>query len=116
MKQKKLIFKINADVYFSYGSTKQQQKKCKSYIFGLCCCFSHPILLVSTIIEMQQHLKKVNNRIHVKITCRVFDPSLLNNKTTVTYVMMQTTQKDSFFKIIDSLMKYMGVWKPVKSF
>ena len=23
--------------------------------------------------------------------------------------MMQTTQKDSFFKIIDSLMKYMGV-------
>ena len=61
---------------------------------------------------MQQHLNKVNNRIHVKITCRVFDPSL-NNKTTVTYVMMQTTQKDSFFKIIDSLKKYMGVWKPV---
>ena len=29
--------------------------------------------------------------------------------------MMQTTQKDSFFKIIDSLMKYMGVWKPVIS-
>ena len=27
--------------------------------------------------------------------------------------MMQTTQKDSYFKIIDSLMKYMGVWKPV---
>ena len=53
----------------------------------------------STIIEMQQHLNKVNNRIHVKITCRVFDPSL-NNKTTVTYIMMQTTQKDSFFKII----------------
>ena len=26
---------------------------------------------------------------------------------------MQTTQKDSYFKIIDSLMKYMGVWKPV---
>ena len=25
--------------------------------------------------------------------------------------MMQTTQKDSFFKIIDSLKKYMGVWK-----
>ena len=64
---------------------------------------------------MQQHLNKVNNRIHVKITCRVFDPSL-NNKTRVTYVMMQTTQKDSFFKIIDSLMKYMGVWKPVIRF
>ena len=64
---------------------------------------------------MQQHLNKVNNRMHVKITCRVFDPSL-NNKTTVTLnVMMQTTQKDSFFKIIDSLMKYMGVWKPVIS-
>ena len=29
--------------------------------------------------------------------------------------MMQTTQKDSFFKIIDSLMKYMGVWKLVIS-
>ena len=29
--------------------------------------------------------------------------------------MMQTTQKDSFFKIIDSLMKYVGVWKPVIS-
>ena len=29
--------------------------------------------------------------------------------------MMQTTQKDSFFKIIDSLMKYMEVWKPVIS-
>ena len=29
--------------------------------------------------------------------------------------MMQTTQKDSYFKIIDSLMKYMGVWKPVIS-
>ena len=28
---------------------------------------------------------------------------------------MQTTQKDSFFKIIDSLMKYMGVWKLVIS-
>ena len=55
---------------------------------------SCPIHLVSTIIEMQQHLNKVNNRIHVKITCRVFDLSL-NNKTTVTYVMMQTTQKDS---------------------
>ena len=64
---------------------------------------------------MQQHLKKVNKRIHVKITCRVFNLSLLNNKTTVTYAMMQTTQKDSFFKIIDSLMKYMGVWKPVIS-
>ena len=63
---------------------------------------------------MQQHLNKVNNRIHVKITFRVFDPSL-NNKTTVTYVMMQTTHKDSFFKIIDSLMKYMGIWKPVIS-
>ena len=57
---------------------------------------------------MQQHLKKVNNRIHVKITCRVFDPSLLNNKTTVTYVMMQTTQKDSFFKIIDSNIEIYG--------
>ena len=29
--------------------------------------------------------------------------------------MMQTTQKDSFFKIIDSVMKYMAVWKPVIS-
>ena len=29
--------------------------------------------------------------------------------------MMQTTHKDSFFKIIDSLMKYMGIWKPVIS-
>ena len=66
-------------------------------IFGHCCCFSRPIHLVSTIIEMQQHLNKVNNRIHVKITFRVFDPSL-NNKTTVTYIMMQTKQKDSFFK------------------
>ena len=28
-------------------------------IFGHCCCFSHPIHLVSTIIEMQQHLRKV---------------------------------------------------------
>ena len=71
-------------------------KKNVNLIFGHCCCFSHPIHLVSTIIEMQQHLNKVNNRIHVKITCRIFDPSL-NNKTTVTYVMMQTTQKDSFF-------------------
>ena len=25
---------------------------------------------------MQQHLNKVNNRRHVKITCRVFDPYL----------------------------------------
>ena len=49
---------------------------------------------------MRQHLNKVNNRIHVKIICGVFDPAL-NNKTTVTYVMMQTTQKDLFFKIID---------------
>ena len=56
---------------------------------------------------MQQHLNKVNNRIHVKITCRVFDPSL-NNKTRVTYVMMQTTQKDSFFKIIDSNIEIYG--------
>ena len=87
-----------------------QNKKNINLIFGHCCCFNHPIHLVSTIIEMQQHLNKVNNRIHVKITCRVFDPSL-NNKTTVTYVMMQTTQKDSFFEMIDSLMKYMGVWK-----
>ena len=89
-----------------------QNKKNINLIFGHCCCFNHPIHLVSTIIEMQQHLNKVNNRIHVKITCRVFDPSL-NNKTTVTYVMMQTTQTDSFFKIIDSLIKYMGVWIPV---
>ena len=89
-----------------------QNKKNVNLIFGHWCCFSHPIHLVSTIIEMQQHLNKVNNRIHVKITFRVFDPSL-NNKTTITYVMMQTTQKDSFFKIIDLLMKYMGVWKPV---
>ena len=81
-------------------------KKNVNLIFGHCCCFSHPIHLVSTIIEMQQHLNKVNNRsrIHVKITCRVFDPSL-NNKTTVTYVMMQTTQKDSFFKIIQRAKK-----------
>ena len=91
-----------------------ENKKNVNLIFGHYCCFNHPIHLVSTIIEMQHHLNKVNNRIHVKITCRVFDPSL-NNKTTVTYVMMQTTQKDSFFKIIDSLMKYMGVWKPVIS-
>ena len=49
------------------------------------------------------------SRLHVEY----FDPSL-NNKTTVTYVMMRTTQKDSFFKLIDSLMKYMGVWKQVK--
>ena len=91
-----------------------ENKKNVNLIFGHCCCFNHPIHLVSTIIEMQQHLNKVNNRIHVKITCRVFVPSL-NNKTTVTYVMMQTTQKDSFFEIIDSLMKYMGVWKPVIS-
>ena len=87
-------------------------KKNVNLIFGHCCCFNHAIHLVSTIIEMQQHLNKVNNRIHVKITCRVFDPSL-NNKTTVTYVMMQTTQTDSFFKIIDSLIKYIGVWIPV---
>ena len=92
-----------------------QNQKNVNLIFGHCCCFNHLIHLVSTIIEMQQHLNKVNNRIHVKITCRVFDPSL-NNKTRVTYVMMQTTQKDSFFKIIDSLMKYMGVWKPVIRF
>ena len=56
---------------------------------------------------MQQHLNKVNNRIHVKIICGVFDPAL-NNKTTVTYVMMQTTQKDSFFKIIDSNIEIYG--------
>ena len=73
-----------------------QNKKRENLIFGYCYCFSHSIHLVSTIIEMQQHLNKVNNRIHVKITFRIFDPSL-NNKTTVTYVMMQTTQKDSFF-------------------
>ena len=53
---------------------------------------------------MQQHLNKINSRIHVKISCRIFDPSL-NNKTMV--LMMQTTQKDIIFKIIDSLMKYM---------
>ena len=96
----------------------QNKKKCKSYLWPRTVVASaiHPIHLVSTIIEKQQHLNKVNNRIHVKITYRVFYPSLLvNNKTTVTYVMMQTTQKDSFFKIIDSLMKYMGVWKPVIS-
>ena len=97
----------------------QNKKKCKSYLWPRTVVASaiHPIHLVSTIIEKQQHLNKVNNRIHVKITYRVFYPSLLvNNKTTVTYVMMQTTQKDSFFKIIDSLMKYMGVWKPVIRF
>ena len=53
---------------------------------------------------MQQHLNKINSRINVKISCRIFDPSL-NNKTTV--LMMQTTQKDSIFKIINSLMRYM---------
>ena len=84
-----------------------ENKKNVNLIFGHCCCFNHPIHLVSTIIEMQQHLNKVNNRIHVKITCRVFDPSL-NNKTRVTYVMMQTTQKDSFFKIIDSNIEIYG--------
>ena len=84
-----------------------QNEKKVNLIFGHCCCFSHSIHLVSTIIEMQQHLNKVNNRIHVKITFRIFDPSL-NNKTTVTYVMMQTTQKDSFFKIIDSLRNICG--------
>ena len=91
-----------------------ENKKNVNLIFGHLLLLQ-PVHLVSTIIEMQQHLNKVNNRIHVKITCRVFDLSL-NNKTTVTYVMMQTTQKDSFFKIIDSLMKYMGVWKPVIRF
>ena len=90
-------------------------KKCKSYLWPLLLLQpSYPSCKYNNIIEMQQHLNKVNNRIHVKITCRVFDLSL-NNKTTVTYVMMQTKQKDSFFKIIDSLMKYMGVSKPVIS-
>ena len=90
----------------------KQKTKNVNLIFGHCCSFSHPIHLASTIMEMQQHLNKVNNRIHAKITCRAFDPSLIN-KTTVTYAKMQTTQKDSFFlKIIDSLMKYMEVWKP----
>ena len=73
-----------------------QNKKNVNLIFG------HVLLLLQpsypSCIEKQQHLNKVNNRIHVKITYRVFYPSLLvNNKTTVTYVMMQTTQKDSFF-------------------
>ena len=72
-------------------------KKIANSIFGHCCRFSHPIHLVSTIIEMQQHLNKVNNRIYVKITCKIFDTSL-NNKTTVTYIMMKTTQNDSFLK------------------
>ena len=40
----------------------------------------------------------------------------LNNKTTVTYVIMQTTQKDSFFfLIIDSLFEIYGVRNPVIS-
>ena len=93
--EKKLIFKITTDVYFSYSSSKTKKKNV-NLIFGHCCSFSHPIHLVSTIMEMQQHLNKVNNRIHANITCRAFDPSLIN-KTTVTYAKMQTTQKDSFF-------------------
>ena len=83
MKWKNLIFKINTNDYFSYSNSKwavHKSSKCKlkmlcytkqkniNLIFGHCCCFSHPIHLVSTIIEMQQHLNKVNNRIHVKIT------------------------------------------------
>ena len=42
-----------------------QNKKNVNLIVGHCCCFSHPIHLVSTIIEMQQHLNKVNNRIQL---------------------------------------------------
>ena len=48
---------------------------------------------------MQQHLNKINSRIQVKISCRIFDPSL-NNKTTV--LMMQATQKDIIFKVVES--------------
>ena len=53
---------------------------------------------------MQQHLNKINNRIHFKITCRIFDPSL-NNKTTVNDA---NDTKGLIFEIIDSLMKYVG--------
>ena len=101
--KKKLIFKANTDVYLANSKWTVQDKSFKwklkllrynNLIFGHCCCLSHRIHLVSTI-EMQQHLNKINSRIHVKISCRIFDPSL-NNKTTV--LMMQTTQKDITFK------------------
>ena len=78
-------------------------KKNVNLIFGHCCCFSHRIHLVSTI-EMQQHLNKINNIVHFKITCRIFDPSL-NNKTTVNDA---NHTKGLIFEIIDSLMKYVG--------
>ena len=38
---------------------------------------------------------------------RIFDPSLNNKTTVLSLLMMQTTQKELIFKIIDSLMKYM---------
>ena len=38
---------------------------------------------------------------------RIFDPSLNNKTTVISLLMMQTTQKELIFKIIDQLMKYM---------
>ena len=38
---------------------------------------------------------------------RIFDPSLNNKTTVLSLLMMQTTQKELIFKIINSLMKYM---------
>ena len=54
-------------------------KKKVNLIFDHCCCLSHRIHLVSTI-EMQQHLNKINSRIHVKISYRIFYPPLNNKK------------------------------------
>ena len=56
-------------------------------------------------------LNKINKRIHVKIACRIFGLSL-NSKTTVNDA---NHTKRFIFKIIDSLMKNVGVWKPVSS-
>ena len=56
-------------------------------------------------------LNKINNRIHVKITCRIFGPSF-NNITTVNDA---NHTKGFIFKIIDSLTKNMREWKPVSS-
>ena len=93
---KKSLFSRSLQMFILATVIAKQKTKNVNLIFGHCCSFSHPIHLVSTIMEMQQHLNKVNNRIHAKITCRAFDPSLIN-KTTVTDAKMQTTQKDSFF-------------------
>ena len=91
---------------------QNKKKKCKSYLWPLLLLQpSYPSCKCNNNYWNAATFNKINNRIYVKITCRIFDPSL-NNKTTVNDA---NHTKGFIFKIIDSLMKYMGVWKPVIS-